>query len=219
VLLLREEPSVEAVLPPVAVRYTAAVSGPRGAPDAGGLGMAWNVHIYTVDIAGVEHDVVSPIDGRWLFEYGYGLADTAIFGALLRRIGDGGRVVAENFQPSRTFLGFLHDLLAAEAPNSKFARKHARKQGDGYLYLIDGRTPDPQGEVPPEDIIGALAIRDGALVPGSYHRNDRHALLSSNGFFVLPAELETTMRDAMEAACAHLGPSMPPRTEASVPPA
>jgi hypothetical protein len=43
--------------------------------------------------------------------------------------------------------------------------------GPRLVYLLDARTPDPSGRVPPHDIIGAFDVRDGALVTGSY----RHA--------------------------------------------
>jgi hypothetical protein len=55
--------------------------------------------------------------------------------------------------------------------------------------------------VPPEDIIGAIAIQAGTLIPSSYWRNDRHRLLTSDGFFVLTAELEATLLHQMRAAC------------------
>jgi len=172
--------------------------------------MTWEVFTYDVELAGRRHQVVSPIDGRWLFEHGYGLSERAVFGVLLRRIDEGGQIVAENFRPNRSFVDFLHELLAAEASKTTAARLQATRQREGYLYLIDGRTPDPGGRVPPEDVIGAIAIRAGTLVPNSYQRNDRHRLLTADGFFVLSAELEATLVDQMRAACARQPPSTPP---------
>jgi hypothetical protein len=172
--------------------------------------MTFEVFTYDVEIAGRRHDVVSPIDGRWLFEHGYGLSERAIFGVLLRRIDDGGEITPENFRPNRSFVDVLHELLAAEAPKTTSARRQATRQREGYLYLIDGRTPDPGGRVPPEDIIGAIAIQAGTLIPGTYQRNDRHRLLTSDGFFVLSAELEATLTTQMHAACAQQPPSKPP---------
>jgi hypothetical protein len=172
--------------------------------------MTWDVFTYGVEIAGGRHDVVSPIDGRWLFEHGYGLSERAIFGVLLRRIDDGGEIVPENFRPNRPFVDFLHELLAAEAPQTNAARLQAAQQREGYLYLIDGRTPDPGGRVPPEDIIGAIASQAGEPIPGTYQRNDRHRLLTSGGFFVLSADLEATLISQLRAACAQQPPSTPP---------
>jgi hypothetical protein len=172
--------------------------------------MTWDVFTYRVKIADGRHDVVSPVDARWLSEHGYGLAEQAIVGVLSRRIDDGGEIVPENFRPNQPFVDFLHELLAAEAPQTDDARLQAARQREGYLYLIDGRTPDPGGRVPPEDIIGAIAIQAGKLMPGTYQRNDRHRLLTSNGFFVLSAELEVTLLNRLRAACAQQPPSVPP---------
>lgn len=119
------------------------------------------------------------------------------------------RSVSENFRPNRPFVDFLHELLAAEAPQANAARLQATRQREGYLCLIDGRTPDPDGRVPPEDIIGAIPIQAGTLIPGTCQRNDRHRLLSSGGFFVLPSELEAALLDQLRAACAQQSPSTP----------
>jgi hypothetical protein len=172
--------------------------------------MTWDVFTYGVEISGGHHDMVSPIDGRWLFEHGYGLAGRAIVGVLLRRIADGGEIVPENFRPNRPFVDFLHELLATEAPQTEAARRQAAQQREGHLYLIDERAPDPGGRVLPEDIIGAIAIQAGKLVPGTYQRNDQHRLLTSSGFFALPAELEATLISQLRAACAQRPPSTPP---------
>lgn len=195
------------LLRPLRVEVT---KGRRLAGCALGCGMTWDVFTYRVEIEGRRHDVVSPIDGRWLFEHGYGLADRAIVGVMLRRVDDGGEIVPDNFRPNRPFVDFLHELLAAEAPQTDAARLRAARQREGYLYLIDGRTPDPDGRVPPEDIIGAIAIQAGKLIPGTYQRNDRHQLLSSAGFFVLPSELEAALLTQLRAACAQQPPSRPP---------
>lgn len=177
--------------------------------------MTWNMSIYSVEAADRRHDVVSPIDAHWLSEHRYGLAERAILGVLLRRIDDGGEVVPENFRPNRPFVDFLHELLAAEAPKTNAARQQAAQQREGYLYLIDARTPDPGGRVPPEDIIGAIAIQAGKLVPGTYQRNDQHRLLTSGGFFALSAELEATLLTQLRAACAQQPPSTPRRFQAT----
>ena len=80
--------------------------------------MAWEVFTYTTNVAGKRQDMVSPIDGRWLFEHGYGLPGRAIFGVLLRRIADGGEVVPENFRPNRSFVDFLHERLGVRFPSA-----------------------------------------------------------------------------------------------------
>jgi hypothetical protein len=66
--------------------------------------------------------------------------------------------------------------------------------------MLDGRTPSPNGAVPPEDVMGAVAVRAGKLVPGSYHHNPNHRLLTSDGFFV-PTELYTLLHGDLRARC------------------
>src|SRR5262249_21366909 len=36
--------------------------------------------------------------------------------------------------------------------------EEALRQQDGWIYILDGRTPTPQGAVPPEDISGAFEV-------------------------------------------------------------
>ena len=168
--------------------------------------MAWDVFTYSVVLGGERRDVVSPVDGRWLFDHGYGLAPTAIFGVLLRLREDGGGIEPENFRQNRPCVDVLHEVVAAEAPRTRATRRQAKRQGGGYLYMLDGRTPDPEGTVPGEDIIGAFSLRDGGIVPGSYQPNPQHKLLTAGGFFVLPPELEGALMDRMRADCARGGP-------------
>jgi hypothetical protein len=58
-----------------------------------------------------------------------------------------------------------------------------------FIYIIDQRTPTPEGSVPPEDIIGAFEAAGGKIVPGSYQANGEHMILSPAGFFRLGSEL------------------------------
>jgi len=56
----------------------------------------------------------------------------------------------------------------------------ASKQKSGWVYVIDQRTPDPQGEVPPSDIIGAFEVIKGSL--GDFNSNTNYQINSKNGF-------------------------------------
>jgi hypothetical protein len=95
-------------------------------------------------------------------------------------------------------------LLSPSVAFSKGVGAEAKSTGDGYLYVIDQRTPTPQGAVPPDDIIGAFEVKGGEIVAGSYRSNANHKILSARGFFQLDApllacliqELETRNRDA-----------------------
>ena len=53
------------------------------------------------------------------------------------------------------------------------------------MYVIDGRTPTPQGDVPSHDIIGAFQVDAGIFGAGSYLANPQHFILSEDGFLRL----------------------------------
>ena len=87
----------------------------------------------------------------------------------------------------------LVDVERAQRWDSRghFFSAAAEAQEDGWVYVIDLRTPDgPQGRVPQEDIIGAFEVRDGKVVADSYWRNEDHVPFSENGFMSLPPSLE-----------------------------
>jgi hypothetical protein len=57
------------------------------------------------------------------------------------------------------------------------------------VYLLDGRTAQPGGQVLAQDIVGAVAVHGGLLVSDSYQPNTNHRLLTADGLFVLPHAL------------------------------
>ena len=75
-------------------------------------------------------------------------------------------------------------------PKTQGLQAAAAQQVDGWVYIIDLRTPEsPQGRVPPEDIIGAFEVRSGEVVPGSYQASEEHRVLTENGLVQLPSSL------------------------------
>jgi hypothetical protein len=149
-----------------------------------------DVFIYRVDIGGGERDVVSILEPSWVFERG--LSPEAILG----RIGPGDSIDAftpAGFQENPAFLRLLSRVIYEEVGNDPGLQTEAERQGEGSVYLLDGRTPDPAGRVPPEDIIGAVDVENGIMAPGSYQHNPRHRLLTVHGFFRLPSTLEAAL--------------------------
>ena len=120
------------------------------------------------------------------------LPGAAILGAYA-----GGVESAETFRPNRAFIDLLHRVIAEVGARSPELAAAAREQRDGWLYVIDPRTPEgPDGRVGPEDIIGAFEVRGGALVPGSYQPNDGYRVLTENGM----TQLTPAQREAFVAA-------------------
>ena len=110
----------------------------------------------------------------------------------------------ETFRPNRTFIDFLHRVIADEGSRSPELAEGARRQQNGWLYVIDPRTPEgPNGNVGPEDIIGAFEVRDGVLVQGSYKPNANYRVLTKDGM----TRLTPTQRAAFVAALPPVGGS------------
>lgn len=95
------------------------------------------------------------------------------------------------FRENRLFLDALHAAIARFGDNDAALAEAARRQGQGYVYVIDRRTPEgTAGSVPPCDIVGNFAVRDGVLVPGGYAANPAHRLLTAGGLFKLSPDME-----------------------------
>jgi hypothetical protein len=109
------------------------------------------------------------------------VADTGLRGeAVLGILADPkGPFVPENLRPNPAFVAFLQWAIAKHAPGNAALLESARRQGDGWVYVIDARTPTPQGPVPPEDILGAFEVRQGALV--QYQASPAYRVVTSNG--------------------------------------
>jgi hypothetical protein len=122
-----------------------------------------------------------------------GLASEAIVGELLRRPGSEETITPQNFAPNRVFVEFMHGVIARHAPRQPGCRAEAERLGQGWIYIIDQRTPTPHGPVPTEDIIGAFEVKGGAVVPQSYRASPNHLILSSGGFFRLDRGLQTCL--------------------------
>ena len=165
------------------------------------------VSIFTVNLGGREREMVSLISGEWLFKHGYGLAGEAILGILLHPTSEGGSFIPDNFRQNLQFVRLLHKFLSQQVLKEPGLTEAAHTQREGYIYIIDRRAVDPQGEVPPEDIFGCFTVNEGKIVPDSYQRNHNHLLLTENGFFLLPTPaLDNSLVFELERKCADIEP-------------
>ena len=154
---------------------------PSDRPDLG-------IHVYVARVPGEGlREIVSLVSEETVFAHG--LVPQAVIGKFLRRSDDGGALTPANFAANTSFTDFLHDVIARYAPELPGLRAEAQRLGSGRVYVIDGRTPTPQGDVPPTDIVGAFRVQGGAVEPSSYERNPNHRLLTDNGFFRLEPAL------------------------------
>jgi hypothetical protein len=81
------------------------------------------------------------------------------------------------------FLEFLHDVIARHAANCPGLIAGAQYQKEGFVHIIDARTETPKGEVPPEDIIGAVEIQNGSV--SAYQGNPNYQVFTASGLLKL----------------------------------
>ena len=127
--------------------------------------------------------ILSPAEAQALG----GLPSEAVLGTV--RNGDKG-VALDRFVPNPLFVEFMHKVIGTAGPDDADLQAAAAEQGEGWVYIIDLRTPEgPLGRVPPEDIIGAFQVREGHIVRESYWANVDHRIATSNGLVSLPPSL------------------------------
>jgi len=149
------------------------------------------ITVCRVDTPDVAKYYVTCLPHEQLF--GRGLAPEAIVGVLLRPLEPDEAITPAVFARNRVFVDFMHGVIARRGPELPGLIAEARRQGDGWVYVIDQRTRTPQGAVPPEDIIGAFEVRGGQVVRDSYRPSPSHIILTADGFFRLGAELQACL--------------------------
>ncbi|MDH3691960.1 MAG: hypothetical protein OEU36_21170 [Gammaproteobacteria bacterium] len=106
---------------------------------------------------------------------------------------------ADNFVPNRAFIEFMHQVIREHGPLDPEMQAVADEQKEGWLYVIDLRTPDsPQGHVPVQDIVGGFEVRDGQISADGYWANDKHVVLSDDGLVELPPQLAAALVEALK---------------------
>ena len=85
--------------------------------------------------------------------------------AILGRLTAGpDHVDVENFEPNPVFVKFLGWVIARHAVACPGFVAAVARQRDGYVYIFDQRVQRADGSVAPEDLIGAVEIRDGEIL-------------------------------------------------------
>lgn len=126
-----------------------------------------------------------------------GLVTQEIIGQLFDLNRAGEPFDPDNFGRNKAFVDFMHGVIQKHGPAVPKLVEAAKVQGNGWVYIVDGRTPTPQGPVPAEDVIGGFQVSDGELVSGSYQANPNHRILSRHGFFQLEPMLQQRLLDEL----------------------
>lgn len=154
-----------------------------------------SISVCRVDTADGAKDYVTCLPHEQVFARG--LPAEAIIGVLLRPLGPGEAITQAVFARNRVFVDFLHGVIARRGPALPGLIAEAQRQGEGWVYIIDQRTRNPQGHIPPEDIVGVFAVQGGRVVADSYQRCPRHLILSADGFFRLEAGLQACLLEEL----------------------
>jgi hypothetical protein len=101
----------------------------------------------------------------------------------------GDQIAPSNFTPNPVFVDYLHKFVARHTPALPEFQADVKRQKNGWVYIIDFRTGDVNGAVPPEDIIGAFEVKP----------NPNYRLFTEKGFFVLHPRLEARLVEEIEA--------------------
>jgi hypothetical protein len=122
-----------------------------------------------------------------------GLSAEAIAGGI-----EGETISVDTFRQNPAFVQLMHQVIRTTGPKDPGLQAAAREQGDGWVYIIDLRTPEgPSGRVPPEDIIGAFEVRNGQIISGSYQASATHRVYTRNGLVCLPPYLRRAFVDQL----------------------
>ncbi len=124
------------------------------------------------------------------FAFQRGLPLEAIMGKLI----DGPDLFEpEHFRPNPRFLEFLHDVIARHAASCPALIVEAQRQKEGFVYIIDSRTQTPKGDVPPEDIIGAVEVENGIV--SAYRGNPNYQVFTASGLLMLDSWFRSRLLD------------------------
>jgi hypothetical protein len=144
------------------------------------------MYIYTIKVNNKRQQVVSFLTPEEINDRD--LPSASILGTLLES--NSQNINLDNFVPNPNFIDFLHSIIAKFAPDTPGINAEAKRQKNGWIYLIDARHNRLEENVFPEDIIGAFEVNEGEIKAESYQRNNNHLIFSQNGFFKLEPRLE-----------------------------
>lgn len=119
-------------------------------------------------------------------------------GCILGEMADG----AENFDHKHfiqndAFLNVLHGVIEKHGPKVPELRAEAKRQKNGWVYIIDPRTPTPMGEIPPEDIFGAFEVKRRRL--RQFHGSPSYKIMAENGFMQLDPWIKIPLLEHLES--------------------
>jgi hypothetical protein len=155
------------------------------------------LNLVNIELDGLKKNYVTFISNDLIFKYGLPRClIVGYFNSSKRDIKSNSKHVQEDFIVNSEFQSLLHKFCREKLPNHKYLKKTAYLQNDGWLYLIDQRTANPKGTVPPRDIIGGFLLAEGAIV--KYKSNPNHQIFSQDGFVDFGSDLNSSFIEYQE---------------------
>ncbi len=104
-------------------------------------------------------------------------------------------VINDSFKPNPEFKKTLNSFCTDQLPKQTTLHDKAKEQEEGWIYIIDQRTLDPLGNVPPDDIVGALEVKGGIIL--RYQENGNYKIHSEKGFINLGKSINQKFENYM----------------------
>ena len=106
----------------------------------------------------------------------------------------------EAFQQNPQFIKFMAYAIGRHAQSCPGLIAEAQRQQNGFVYILDKRTPTPDDGVPPEDIIGGVEIENGEML--RFHGSPNYRILTADGFMQLDSWLKDRLVEELVAVAA-----------------
>lgn len=85
----------------------------------------------------------------------------------------------------------IFEIIRRHAYRSPYLISMAETWQSGWMHIADGRSLAAFGRCPePDDILATVLVQDGLMIPDSIQEIPTHRLLTVNGLFQLPADLD-----------------------------
>lgn len=132
-------------------------------------------YLYTLTEKGNNRCFASPVAEEQIFAKG--LPTEAIAGEFLQ-----GKDLAtvENFEQNHVFIKFLHWAIGKHIRDCPGLKAEAERRQNGHMLVVDMRCFPLEGDVPKEDTLGVVEVKDGQVV--KFHGLDQYQVFTRQGF-------------------------------------
>ena len=104
-----------------------------------------------------------------------------------------------SFRRNSVFVEFFTRYMRGELPTRPDVLAQARVKPGDYIYIIDPRAPDPQGEVPFHDVVGWYESgADGRPRRETFTYNSEHLIVFGEGVLTAIAEERKLVRAVLD---------------------